>query len=95
MLIPFYIFTHESRLKGYEENAEKLKNLLDEYKDILTKLDNVLLSGAIGEFDKRTIVELSEEVLKQIAKKLQNRTKKRGGNYGWIYYRNKSKTFVE
>ena len=27
ILIPFYIFTHESRLKGYEDNEEKLKHL--------------------------------------------------------------------
>ena len=71
ILIPFYIFTHENRLQGYEDNEEKLKHLLDEYTDILTRLDTVLLSGEIGEFDKRTIVELSEDVLKQIAKNYQ------------------------
>lgn len=71
MLIPFYIFTHESRLQGYEENEEKLQVLLNEYKDILTRIDKLLESGELGEFDKRTIVELSEDVLRQIAMKYQ------------------------
>jgi len=71
ILIPFYIFTHEGRLKGYENDEEKLKHLLDEYTDILTRLDKVLLTGELGEFDKRTIVELSEDVLKQIAMNYQ------------------------
>lgn len=72
MLIPFYIFSHENSLQEYNDNSQKLANLKSEYKKILEKLDNLEEQGIIGAFDKRTIIELSNDVVKEIAQKYKN-----------------------
>lgn len=72
MLIPFYIFSHENSLQEYNDNSQKLANLKSEYKKILEKLDNLEKQRIIGAFDKRTIIELSNDVVKEIAQKYKN-----------------------
>lgn len=37
LLIPFYIFNHEKKLKSYENDEKKLKKLEEEYKDIVRR----------------------------------------------------------
>lgn len=72
MLIPFYIFSHENSLQEYNDNSQKLANLKSEYKKILEKLDNLEEQGIIRAFDKRTIIELSNDVVKEIVQKYKN-----------------------
>lgn len=72
MLIPFYIFSHEKNFPEYNSNEQKLRELEAEYKDILDRLDNLERQGIIGAFDKRTIIELSSDVIKEIAQKYEN-----------------------
>ena len=48
---------------------EKLKA---EYQGILERLDGLEQQGVIGAFDKRTIIELSGDVIKEIAQKYEN-----------------------
>ncbi len=72
MLIPFYIFSHEKGFPEYNHNAQKLEELKAEYQKILDQLDGLEQQGVIGAFDKRTIIELSNDVMKEIARKYEN-----------------------
>ncbi len=72
MLIPFYIFSHEKRFPEYNSNEQKLAELKAEYQEILKRLDGLERQGVIGAFDKRTIIELSGDVIKEIAQKYGN-----------------------
>ena len=82
LLIPFYIFSHEKDFPEYNNNSQKLKELEAEYKDILERLDSLERQGIIGAFDKRTIIELSSDVIKEIAQKYENVQKGVGGVMG-------------
>lgn len=79
LLIPFYIFSHEKNFKVYNSNEQKLEELKAEYQDILGRLDQLEQEGRIGAFDKRTIIELSRDVVKEIAQKYENVQKGVGG----------------
>jgi len=72
LLIPFYIFSHEDNFTEYNENSQKLDKLKAEYQDILERLDGLERQGEIGAFDKRTIIELAGDVIKEIAQKYKN-----------------------
>ena len=79
MLIPFYIFSHEKSFPEYNSNEQKLEELKAEYRVILERLDELEQQGIIGAFDKRTIIELSNDVIKEIARKYENVQKGVGG----------------
>ncbi len=72
MLIPFYIFSHEKSFPEYNKNEQKLAELRAKYQEILDRLDKLEQQGVIGAFDKRTIIELSNDVIKEIAQKYEN-----------------------
>ena len=72
MLIPFYIFSHEKNFPAYNSNEQKLTELKAEYQGILDRLDELEQRGMIGAFDKRTIIELSGDVIKKISQKYEN-----------------------
>ena len=72
MLIPFYIFSHEKSFSEYNNNEQKLEELKTEYRIILERLDDLEKQGIIGAFDKRTILELSSDVIQEIARKYEN-----------------------
>lgn len=72
MLIPFYIFSHEKDLPEYNSNEQKLAELKAEYQEILERLDKLERQGVIGAFDKRTIIDLSGDVIHEIARKYKN-----------------------
>ena len=72
MLIPFYIFSHEKYFDEYNNNEQKLEELKAEYREILERLDGLEEQGVIGAFDKRTIIELSSDVINGIAQKYEN-----------------------
>ncbi len=82
MLIPFYIFSHEKRFPEYNSNEQKLAELKAEYQKILEKLDELERQRVIGAFDKRTIIELSGDVVKEIAQKYENVQKGLGDMMG-------------
>ena len=79
MLIPFYIFSHEKGFPEYNSDEQKLTELKAEYQEILERLDGLERQGVIGAFDKRTIIELSGDVIKEIAQKYENVQKGVGG----------------
>ncbi len=72
MLIPFYIFSHENSFPEYNSNGQKLEELKAEYQVILERLDELEQQGVIGAFDKRTIIDLSGDVVNEIAQKYKN-----------------------
>lgn len=72
MLLPFYIFSYEKDFPKYNSDMQKLAGLKAEYQKILKRLDMLEQQGVIGAFDKRTIIELSGDVVKEIAQKYGN-----------------------
>lgn len=58
-------------------NEQKLAELKSEYQDILKRLDKLEQEEIIGAFDKRTIIELSGDVIREIAQKYENAQKRR------------------
>ncbi len=66
-LIPFYIFTHESRFADYDRNESKLKTLMSEYEYIKNKLEEFCNNSVIDEFTKCTIIDMANKVLEHIA----------------------------
>ena len=69
LLIPFYIFSHESRFEEYEKDKAKLGALQEEYEQIKNKLEELLNKGIISEYTRCTIIDMSNKVLEHIAVK--------------------------
>ena len=72
VLIPLYIFSHENSFPEYNSNEQKLEKRKAEYQVILERLDGLEQQGVIGAFDKQTIIDLSGDVIKEIAQKYEN-----------------------
>ena len=71
-LIPFYIFTHERHFAEYNKNKDKLEVLKAEYTDIRNRLDSLLESGHISAYTRKIIMEMSDKVVENIARKYEN-----------------------
>ena len=71
-LIPFYIFTHESRFEEYENDADKREILRNEVAEIMEKLEKLTLNGEISEYTKCTIMDMSRKVVEKITAKYEN-----------------------
>ena len=69
LLIPFHIFSHETRFEEYEKDKTKLKALQEEYGQIKNKLEELLNQGVISEYTRCTIIDMSNKVLEHIAVK--------------------------
>ena len=64
-LIPFYIFSHESRFAEYDADEAKLETLKNEYGDIVDRLDALQRKGLLSAYTKKAILECSYTVKKQ------------------------------
>lgn len=71
-LIPFYIFSHESRFEEYNSDKDKLEILKAEYADIMSRLDQLLENGSISAYTRKIIMEMSDKVLENIAQKFEH-----------------------
>ena len=67
LLLPFYIFSHETRFEEYEKDKTKLSALQREYEQIKNKLEELLNQGVISEYIRCTIIDMSNKVLEHIA----------------------------
>lgn len=94
ILIPFYIFSHEKSFPEYNSNEQKLAELKAEYQEILERLDGLERQGVIGAFDKRTIIELSGDVIKEIAQKYENVQKGVGDIMGGALIETEARTIL-
>ena len=68
-LIPFYIFSHESRFEEYENDDAMLETLKTEYECIRERLERLAEENEIDEYTKCTILDMSNKVLQNIASK--------------------------
>lgn len=66
LLIPFYIFSHEIRFDEYERDKAKLKILREEYEQIKNKLEELLNQGAVSEYMRCTIIDMSTNILEHV-----------------------------
>ncbi len=82
-------------LEEYNNNKQKLKELETEYQYILIKLDKLEQEGIIGAFDKRTIIELSNDVVKELTKKYKNVQKGIGDSMGRALMETEARVVVE
>ena len=73
-LIPFYIFNCEQDFEGYDTDQEKLEQLKELYRGIIERLEELVNQNKITAFDKGTILELSSDVMKELAHKYSNMT---------------------
>ena len=94
MLVPFYIFSHEKSFPEYNSNEQKLAELKAEYQEILERLDELEQQEVIGAFDKRTIIELSGDVIKEIAQKYENVQKGVGDMMGGALIETEARTIL-
>lgn len=66
-LLPFYIFTYDRRLNEYDTNEEKLNALKAEYRMIVNHLDHLEYLGQLSAYFKKTLIEMSEKVVDNLA----------------------------
>ena len=67
-LIPFYIFTHESRFRQYEQDAGKLELLLEEYAKIQGTLEELQETGQMDALARQAIIDMTKRVADHIAR---------------------------
>ena len=72
LLLPFYIFSHENNLEEYDKDNVKLEKLKAEYEEILDRLDRLSQQGWMGALEKQTIIELSRDVIEELARRYDN-----------------------
>ena len=70
--LPFHIFVHEKELSLYNKDANKRQILLDEYKLICQKLNQLWREEKINELTVDCIVNGMKQVLEKIAIKYSN-----------------------
>lgn len=81
-LIPFHIFVYEKSFKELEENSEKLAKLEAEYTAIVNRLEEDRKNGDLNEYEKVTILEMSDTVIKHLAAKYKKVRKGVGESMG-------------
>lgn len=65
--IPFHIFAHESRLAAYDADAEKLSEIVDEYKSITKRLDDMCAAGELDDYTRLSLLRMTAATLDGIA----------------------------
>ncbi len=95
LLIPFYIFSHEKNFPEYNSSEQRLAELKAEYQEILEQLAELERQEVIGAFDKRTIIELSNDVIKETAKKYENVQKGIGDIMGGALIETEARTILK
>lgn len=95
LLIPFYIFSHEKNFPEYNNSEQRLAELKAEYQEVLEQLAELERQEVIGAFDKRTIIELSNDVIKEVAKKYENVQKGIGDIMGGALIETEARTILK
>jgi hypothetical protein len=84
LLIPFHIFVFESRLEDIESDEDALSQLKSYYSSIRIELDELVTENRISEFEKQTIIEMSNSVVDSLARKYEHVRKGVGNVMGGI-----------
>lgn len=66
-LMPFYIFTHEKRFDEYEADEGKLAVLLNEYRRIVRKLEQLQEAGELDAFTRQAVIDRGKKVVRHLA----------------------------
>ncbi len=66
-LLPFYIFTYDRKLEEYNADEEKLSELQAEYRLIVKHLNDLECSKQLSTYYKKTIVEMTQKVVDNLA----------------------------
>lgn len=66
-IIPFHLFVYEKEFREYNEDNEKLKQLIDEYRNIIRALRRRLTGTSEGDKAFTTVVDLTGEIADRIA----------------------------
>ena len=66
ILLPFWIFTYEGRLKEYEENENLRKKLTNDFGILIRRLQGSCESGIINEYTKCMIIDMSKKVIRNL-----------------------------
>lgn len=69
ILIPFYIFNYEKGFTEYNSNEKKLNILISEYHQIIDRLNDLVENQQLSSYDRRTIIELADDVMQELTKK--------------------------
>ena len=70
-LLPFYLFTYDSRLEQIAQNTEAVKDILEEYERIRNQLEKLQLAGIITLAGKRIIMDMINHVVQLRCKDLK------------------------
>lgn len=70
-LIPFYIFNHEKKFREYEDDPERMKVLLADYRQIAERLEGLSIQGEMDARECAMLLDMSKKVLAHIAKNYQ------------------------
>ena len=62
---------HEANFPKYNEDEKLLQGLVDEFKEICVKMEELTHQGKMTELENRIIVELSKKVVDNIARKYE------------------------
>ena len=66
ILLPFWIFTYEDRLKAYEENDNQRKELTDDFRILMIRLQENCEKGTLDEYTKCMIMDMSKKVVRNL-----------------------------
>lgn len=93
-LIPFYIFCYEAFFGQCETDDARLEQLADVFGNIRIRLYRLTENGEISEYYQKTILTMSEKVIKNIAKKYQKTSERIGDIMGGKILEYEAKTIM-
>lgn len=65
--IPFHVFVYENSFLLYNENEEKLKELLQVFEDIRNRLEMLVDAEEIDEYTKCCLIDMTKKVVENLA----------------------------
>jgi hypothetical protein len=71
-LIPFYIFTYEAELENINYSEERLSRLINEYNNIVERLEELNNVGVIDTYVMLAIKHMTKIVVRSLAVKYEN-----------------------
>ncbi|MGN1158019.1 MAG: hypothetical protein ACI4TK_17735, partial [Agathobacter sp.] len=72
LLLPFYIFLHESRFAEYDTDEQKRAELIQEFLAIRIKLETLSKEHKMSEYIQCTLIDMSKKVMKAITRNYAN-----------------------
>lgn len=72
LLIPFHIFVYESQFEECDKDIGRLLEIKEHFRKIVERLEILVDSNELSSFDKRTIIELSNDVIQELTKKYEH-----------------------